>query len=292
MTHDTTLSIGELAQLTGIPVRTIRFYCDNSLLDVARSAGGHRRFARSSVQRLSTVRQLRAFGLGLTTIEEVLAGQRSLSEAVAAERRTVDRELALLSWRRASLRAVEDAAPDERAARIGLLAAVQDDTAAREALVSFWHNAYLVRAPVDTVEMFLSVSAPLAPIEPTPAQVLAYAGMVQVVRDASLRQRLAARVVVADQRTLHEGVGEACELARPLVAAGERPRAGPALDRFVVAHAEALRERDTPAFRRRLLAETEAERDPRLRRYWRLVGTLTGEEVTAGEAHAWLLDAL
>jgi hypothetical protein len=49
---------------------------------------------------------------------------------------------------------------------------------------------------------------------------------------------------------------------------------------------------DGPRFRRSLLAVADVDRNPGLRRYWRLVGTVTGEDVTVGEAHAWLLDSL
>ncbi|NKZ09334.1 MerR family transcriptional regulator, partial [Actinomadura latina] len=100
---DTSLGIGDLAALTGVSVRTIRFYCDEGVLEPGRSAGGHRRFDRSAVDRLRLVRRLRALGLGLPAIAAVLAGDRSLAEAVAAERRAADAELASLAWRRASL---------------------------------------------------------------------------------------------------------------------------------------------------------------------------------------------
>ncbi|MFI0408111.1 MerR family transcriptional regulator [Actinomadura sp. 3N508] len=38
VTEDTSLGIGDLAALTGVPVRTIRFHCDAGLLDAGRSA--------------------------------------------------------------------------------------------------------------------------------------------------------------------------------------------------------------------------------------------------------------
>lgn len=140
--------------------------------------------------------------------------------------------------------------------------------------------------------MFLSVSAPPPPADPTPAQVLAYAEMAVLTADPSLRRRLAARDRVPDERALHDGVGRACVLARPLVRAERPPAPGPALDLFVAAHAAVWGARDTPSFRRTLLGRTEVERDPRLRRYWALVGTVTGEDVSVGAAYSWLLDAL
>ncbi|MFD9888751.1 MerR family transcriptional regulator [Amycolatopsis sp. NPDC059027] len=297
MTEDTSLGIGELARLTGVPVRTIRFYCDEGIVGSARSAGGHRRFDASAVERLGLVRRLRGLGLGLPSITRVLTGQRSLAEAVAAERATLDVELAALAWRRASLRAVEEAAPADRAARLDLLAAVQDGAAARDTLATFWRRFYLGPVPADTVDMFLSVSVPQPPSDPTPSQVVAYAGLVTLVGDPALRGKLRTRArlfadLISDETALHSAVGEACELARLLVLAGRRPGPGPALDRFVAAYASARRTRDTPLFRRELVTHTAADRDPRLRRYWSLVGEVTGEPVTVGTSHHWLLDAL
>jgi len=293
----TALGIGDLAALTGVPVRTIRFYCDEGLLDSRRSAGGHRRFARSAVERLDLVRRLRGFGLGLPAIAGVLSGERSIDEVVAAERAALDVELASLAWRRASLAAVEAATPTERGARLAMLAAVQDHEAARAALVAFWQRLFLAQLPADVVSMFLEVSVPPPPADPTPRQVVAYAEMVALAGDHTLTGRMRARARVnleriSDETELLTGIAEACELARPLLLAGRQPAPGAALDRFVAAYATAQRSRDTPRFRQELLTTATVDRDPRLRRYWALVGEVTGEPVTVGVAQAWLVDAL
>lgn len=60
----------------------------------------------------------------------------------------------------------------------------------------------------------------------------------------------------------------------------------------MAAYATAQRSRDTRTFRRELLTAASVDRDPRLRRYWSLVGEVTGEPVTVGVAQAWLVDAL
>jgi DNA-binding transcriptional MerR regulator len=291
------LGIGDLAARTGVPVRTIRFYCDEGLLDSRRSAGGHRRFTSSAVERLDLVRRLRGLGLGLPAIAGVLTGERSIGEAVAAERAALDVELATLAWRRASLRAVEEVSPLERAARLELLGAVPDHGTARSVLVDFWHHLFVAPLPADLVGMFLEVSVPALPVDPTPGQVVAYAEMVALTRDRTLVGRMRARARVnleriSDEAELLMGIGEACELARPLLLAGRAPAPGPALDRYVAAYAAAQRSRDTTRFRRDLLATATVDRDPRLRRYWGLVGEVTGEPATVGTAQAWLVDAL
>lgn len=292
-----TLGIGDLARRTGVPVRTIRFYCDEGLLTPIRSAGGHRRFGMAAIERLTLVRRLRGLGLGLRSITAVLAGERTLDEAVAAERAALDTEVASLAWRRAALRAVEEAPPAGQAERLELLAAVQDGDAAHDTLVRLWHPMTTDGIPPDTANMFLEISAPRPPELPTAEQVVAYAELVAFAADPALPRRLRAstlvdQVRVRDLGQLHLEVGAACQLACPLVAAGARPAPGLALDRFVRAHAKARGTTDTPAFRRELNEITAGDRHPRLRRYWHLVGRVSAEPAPAGVTHTWLLDAL
>ncbi|TDD19207.1 MerR family transcriptional regulator [Nonomuraea diastatica] len=296
MRHDT-LGIGDLAALTGVPVRNIRFYCDEGIIESVRSAGGHRRFDSTAVERLGMVRRLRGLGLGLAAIARVLAGEHSVAEAVAEERAALDVQLAGLAWRRAALRAVEEAGPAERAARLDLLAAVEHGTAARNELIGFWRRQMVAPISDEMFASFVAMAVPVPPVNPTPPQVVAYAELVALVADRSLTRLLRARALenvkaIRDEDELMYGVGEACALVEPLIIAGEAPRPGPELDRFVAVHAAVRGVGDTPAFRRELLANVAPDRDPRFRRYWRLVSEVRGEKATLGSTHLWLADAL
>ncbi|WP_280424311.1 MerR family transcriptional regulator, partial [Nocardia carnea] len=103
------VGIGQASRRTGVPVRTIRFYCDEGILAAHRTSGGHRMFTPDALDRLVLVRQLRAVGLGLAAIADVLAGVRAVPEVVAVERAAVEADLAALSWRHAVLVAIERA---------------------------------------------------------------------------------------------------------------------------------------------------------------------------------------
>ncbi|MFJ1460464.1 MerR family transcriptional regulator [Nocardia sp. N2S4-5] len=93
-----------MARTTGLAVRTIRFYCDEGILEAQRSAGGHRMFeSESAAERLLLVRWLRTLGLGLSSISAVLRGERSIEEAVAVESARVEVEFKSLAWRRAEV---------------------------------------------------------------------------------------------------------------------------------------------------------------------------------------------
>ncbi|GAA1583988.1 MerR family transcriptional regulator [Actinomadura kijaniata] len=294
---ETTLSIGELADRAGLPVRTVRFYCDEGLLPVGRSGGGHRRFDPSAVERLRTIRRLRALGLGLAALAGVLDGERSLAEAVAAERAALEVELSALAWRHATLRAVEQAGPAEGAARLDLLAAAGLGAAARDALVGFWRSVIVAPIGGRYLDGFVALAVPDPPADPTPGQVVAYAEMVALAADPTLVRRVRARGrvnarAISDEEALMEGVGEAWRLAVPALAAGAPPAPGAALDRLVAAHAGVRGGRDTPEFRRHLHAELTLDQDPRLDRYWRLAARVTGDRLSLGLTHEWLLASL
>jgi cob(I)alamin adenosyltransferase len=66
-------SIGELAEATGITVRTLRHYDRLGLLVPAeRSGGGHRRYGELEVKRLYRILALRRLGFGLNAISSML----------------------------------------------------------------------------------------------------------------------------------------------------------------------------------------------------------------------------
>jgi DNA-binding transcriptional MerR regulator len=75
------MSIGELARLTGLPVRTFRYYSDIGLAPEAdRSPAGCRRYDEAALARIELVRTLRDLGLDLATIRQVLDRQAGLAE--------------------------------------------------------------------------------------------------------------------------------------------------------------------------------------------------------------------
>ncbi|MFI6366711.1 MerR family transcriptional regulator [Nocardia sp. NPDC050630] len=292
-THrDGLVSIGELSRVTGVPVRTLRFYCDNGVLESRRSGGGHRLFdPAAAVEQVLLVRRLRMFGLSLSAIIEVLAGTLTIDDAIAAERAALDTELGLLSWRRASLRAVEEAPPAERARRLELLASVQDRSRAHDNLVTFWRTL-LAPIPPALFDGFVAMNIPHLPENPTPQHMVAFAELTTHVADPACTAAMSRQLWRTNPTRIHDklalviGVAEACAAVDSLT----RPHPGPELDRFIDAHATARRDRDTPHLRHRLL-DNASDNDPRIHRYWQLTTEITGT-TTAGTALDWLYRAL
>lgn len=74
MVESTRLKIGELADSSGVPVKTIRYYEERGLLPLAsRSEGQFRLFGPEAVARLTFIKRLQALGLSLQEIGECLA---------------------------------------------------------------------------------------------------------------------------------------------------------------------------------------------------------------------------
>jgi len=85
-----TLSISAVSKRTGIPVSTLRFYERelSSLFHIRKTAGGHRRYGESDVERFVTVRRLtETEGLGLAEVRRAVLS-RGENEAL---REQVDR---------------------------------------------------------------------------------------------------------------------------------------------------------------------------------------------------------
>ena len=77
--HDL-LSIGELAERTGLAVSAIRFYEEKGLVHPIRNKGGQRRFLRADIRRLSFVLVAQEFGF---TISQIAAQLGRLPEGRA-----------------------------------------------------------------------------------------------------------------------------------------------------------------------------------------------------------------
>jgi MerR family transcriptional regulator, copper efflux regulator len=66
--------IGEIADRSGLPVKTIRYYTDIGLLtpQVRRSPSGYRLYDSDALNRLAFIRRTQALGLSLSEIRDIL----------------------------------------------------------------------------------------------------------------------------------------------------------------------------------------------------------------------------
>ena len=67
------LTIGDLAERTGLAVSAIRFYETHGIVHPVRNAGGHRRYGRHDLRRLSFAMAAQKLGFSLTEIADHMA---------------------------------------------------------------------------------------------------------------------------------------------------------------------------------------------------------------------------
>jgi MerR family copper efflux transcriptional regulator len=102
-----TYRIGQLAQLAGVAVDTLRYYERNDLLaPEARMASGYRRYGETELRRLRFIRRAKALGFSLDEIRDLLA--LGAEQDVARIRETAQQRLDDVERRIAALQRVRD----------------------------------------------------------------------------------------------------------------------------------------------------------------------------------------
>lgn len=67
------LTIGQVAERSGVPHTALRFYEESGLIEAERTAGNQRRYPRAVLRRLAFIRTAQRVGLSLEQIREALA---------------------------------------------------------------------------------------------------------------------------------------------------------------------------------------------------------------------------
>jgi DNA-binding transcriptional MerR regulator len=193
-------SIGELARRAGVTVKTVRYYSDRGLLPSRRTAAGHRRYDETAVARLDLIRTLRALGIDLPTVREVLDRERTLAEVATAHAEALAVQIRALRLRHAVLTVVAQrhTTPEELELMHKLTA---QSEAERRALIADFLTSTIGDDPV-----FAAVRQNLTPELPTDAsadQVEAWLELAALAQDDDFRtavRRMAAgyRAIVAD----------------------------------------------------------------------------------------------
>lgn len=117
------MRIGELAQRTGVSVRSLRYYEDQGLLTSTRSSSGQRHYTEAEADRVRFIQRLYAAGLSSRTIAELLPcvdlpseeNSDAALERMAQERDRLTEHIAELSRTRDALDALMVTASEHRA---------------------------------------------------------------------------------------------------------------------------------------------------------------------------------
>jgi DNA-binding transcriptional MerR regulator len=301
-------SIGRLAELTGLPVKTIRFYSDAGLLPPSgRTESGHRRYTATDVARLQLVRTLRDLDVALDAVAQLLAGRRELGELLAAHVAALEARDRALHRQLAVVRAAAASPTAATLRRVHTLSRLEAAERGR-LLDRFWDRVTEGLPASGAVDRLRAAGTPELPADPTPEQLDAWLELAELAADEDF-QRTTRENALWGARAVGDGGLDADawsgRIAGGLAAAAELraagvdpadPRAAGAVEPMTRGFAQLLGRRDSPAFRRWLVEQLDAHSDPRAERWWRLVGIVQGQPDEAFLArvadHAWLLAAL
>jgi len=304
------MNIGELSRLTGLPVKTIRYYSDIGLVPESdRTSANYRRYDHASLARLEFVRTLRELGLDIATIQRVLDRGVDLPTVAAAHAEALGAQIRILKLRRAALRALSRREPTpQEVDRMNRIA--QATAEERRRIIDEFVDSIFAGIPADGPggdfqATLRSVTADL-PDDPTDEQVDAWIEFAELVRDEGFRARLRAmseRSFNSDnpQPTDRESasrnaefVSERVEAALTAGIAPDDPRAADVVADVAGRMAADAGRADDAAYRRELLDMVEIAYEPRAERYWQLLATINGWAPIPSRMHhwGWLRDAL
>lgn len=108
------MNIGAVAKHSGLPVKTIRFYCDQGLIHpIGRSAGGYRLFDPTVFNELTLIRTLKAMEIPLQDVARILESRRSglctcstLQATIRAKADAIDHKITALRSLQGELQAL------------------------------------------------------------------------------------------------------------------------------------------------------------------------------------------
>jgi DNA-binding transcriptional MerR regulator len=316
------LTIGQLSELTGVPVRTIRFYSDTlvggaALVEPAgRSVSGYRLYDIEAAARLELVRTLRELDIDLPTIARVLAKEVTVAEVARAHADALGARIKMLRLRQAVLRAVAVRGSEwtemELMHRLAKLDAAERQRILDGYLDKVFGGLDQRQSGRGEFERMMRAAFPELPPDPSPQQVEAWVELVSLIQDedfiASCR-RMAERSAgkragMSDEQWRRDQVAFGTVLAVQAVAAhgeGIDPVSGEGRERvgaMVAEWAATAGLEDGPDTRAQLLADLELFLDRRANRFWELVAVVADRPCPASqgapsyEAMEWLVRAL
>jgi len=87
-------TIGQISRLTDVSVRRLRFYADKGILPPSdRTEGGYRLFCDEDIVRIDLIKSLRAAGLGLQAIGDLLSQKLTLRQILALRLQEIEAQL-------------------------------------------------------------------------------------------------------------------------------------------------------------------------------------------------------
>lgn len=302
------ISIGELSRITGISVKTIRYYSEIGLVpETRRTSAGYRRYNEAALARLELVRTLRDLGLDLGAIRSVGDRQISIEDVAGVHADGIDLQIRELTLRRAVLRALARGTfGPEEVHRMSTFARASADEMRR--IMEEFLAAVFADHEGNPFAGRMRAALPTLPEDPSDAQVDAWIELAGLVGDPSFRDRIRQMIVegerlransgISDTDTATQSAGAAVvEKAGSAVANGIAPdslEAVPIVSELVRKFADAAGRQDDRPYRTQLAVQLETFSDGRVERYWLLIGIINGwpDRPSLMPAYEWFKAAL
>ena len=197
---DSLYSIGELARISGIAVRRIRFYSDEGLLPPAsRTRSNYRIYSDADVARLQLIRTLRDTGISMETIRSLLARRLSIRDVLELRLESLEAELLakqrIASCLRATLLCNDPTDADfRRLWNMTTLTQTQLQETLRGLIDSVSEGTTL---DAEWKERMIQAGMPELPANPTPKQIDAWNEITTMLTDKAYVEQMQ-----ADTRTM------------------------------------------------------------------------------------------
>ncbi|WP_405147328.1 MerR family transcriptional regulator [Nocardia salmonicida] len=306
MDDDMLCTIGEAAARTALTVKAIRFYADRGIVaPTTLSPAGHRLYGTAAIAQLELVRTLRALGMDLTTVREVLDRETSMAAVAATHADALDVEIRALRVRRAVLRAVAARKSDQREMELMHRLAALSAAERHRLIEDFVDDTFGRYAANPAMVELVRASVPDLPDDPTPDQLAAWMELAELVQDNDFRDAVrrmadyqARERAAGDTTGLHHDLTEAVRtLVADAIATGispEPPAATPIVEALTTRYATTFNRPDDNALRAWILERLEVADDPRVQRYWRLLATVNAwpEQPDLAPIFTWFARAL
>jgi DNA-binding transcriptional MerR regulator len=297
-------TIGEVAELTGVPVRTIRYYSDIGLLPPAEvSDSRYRLYAEEEIWRLELIRTLRRLDFGIKDVRGVLSGKVTAATAIAWQREALASRVRHLERVGAILEQAEANAEDperslEHLHDLGEALAIEAEERSRFLAEKLRVAIVGDEAPEDWREEFLRSVSFRIPEELSPEQAAAWVELVTLIKDpdfiAEHRQHTVHFWEALGERGIelawwHDQMTEIGNRARTAVgseAAPESDEVQEIVDDWLALFARVMEESPTPEFARRFAGmvprwiESVGEKSWR---FWELLARLDVEDLISSQ---------
>jgi len=106
------MNIGEIAEHTGLPAKTIRYYEDIGLIAPARNSNGYREFGDADLHKLAFLRRARSLGFSIEKCRELIGLYDDKTRSSANVKQLADSHLEEIETKIAELRGMHDALAD------------------------------------------------------------------------------------------------------------------------------------------------------------------------------------